>query len=152
MFEVIGHWSSVIGSAVPQDSMISGNWIIAVIGAVAAGIALVMGKAQGRKEERSARLEPPVPEVPTRKVSTPPSWDAHRALCDRVSNIENDIEGIRREMKEDRALHGQQFRDLMLAGGEREIRITEKIEGFANAIHRRIDDVITQPKRPGGGR
>lgn len=37
------------------DPMISGNWIITLIGALVSGAALLLGKAQGKKEAREKR-------------------------------------------------------------------------------------------------
>jgi len=133
---------STTTAAAASDPMISGNWIIMVIGAISTGIALVIGKMQGRKEAQRTTLESPVPEVPTRKVSTPPSWDAHRALCDRVLRLEEDMKSLHQEVKKGTEAQADQFRQLMVAGADREIRISEKLEGFASAIHRRIDETL----------
>ena len=127
--------------------MISGNWLIAAIGALASAAALILGKNQGRKEAQRTTLESPVPEVPTRKVTTPPSWDAHRALCDRVTRLEDDFRSMSGDMKTIKDEQTEQFRQLMVAGAERELRISEKIEGFARAIHSRIDQYL-KPQTP----
>lgn len=133
----------LLANAAPAaDPMISGNWILAMIGAITTAAAAFFGKAQGRKEAQRTTLESPVPEVPTRKVPTPPTYDAHRALEHRVGRVEEDITRIRDELKEDRRVAAMQFQQLMQAGQDRELRLGEKIEGFANAIHRRIDTVL----------
>ena len=122
------------------ETMISGDWIVtivvAVIGAVGAAIAKQRGKAEGRNER--VTLDSPVPEVPTRKVLTPPSWDAHRALCDRVTKIEETTSELRRDL-------AGQYRELMQAGAAREASITDKLDGIARGIHARIDDLM-KPK------
>jgi hypothetical protein len=118
------------------DTMISGNWIIAVIGALATAGALLIGKVQGRKEAtNNITLQSPVPELSTRKVLTPPSWDAHRALCDRVTKLEETTTELRRDL-------AGQYRELMVAGGEREERLGEKLDGIARGIHHRIDEML----------
>lgn len=63
----------VIANVAPADPMISGNWIIGLIGAIAAGIALVVGKMQGRKEaeSRDVKIQKPVPTIQTREE---PRW------------------------------------------------------------------------------
>ena len=126
---------------------LGGNWLIALIGALTSAAALIIGKMQGKKEASETTLKSPVPTVPTSKVSTPPSWDAHRALCDRVTRTESDILRVEGEMKEMRILQTQQFQTLMAAGAEREERIGQKIDGFAGAIHHRIDEILHGPKR-----
>ncbi len=128
-------------SAAP-DTMISGNWLILVIGALFSGAALLLGKVQGKKEglkeASNITLQNPVPEVPTRKVSTPPSWDAHRALVDRVTALEMVTQELRRD-----AAH--QYHELMTAGAAREQSISDKLDGIARGIHSRID-AFMKPK------
>jgi hypothetical protein len=85
------------------DPMISGNWIIAVIGAIAAGVAAVLGKMQGRKEGMNSRdvtLQAPVPEVPVKKVYSPPTFSQHMEIVRRVDALEADQKILRREMAE----------------------------------------------------
>jgi hypothetical protein len=136
----------LLADAAP-DPMISGNWIIGLIGALSTAAALILGKIQGKKEASEMTLNSPVPTVPTSKVSTPPSWDAHRALCDRVSRTESDILRVEGELKEMRIIQTQQFQTLMHAGAEREERIGHKIDGFAGAIHHRIDEILHGPSK-----
>lgn len=130
------------------DPMISGNWILAMIGAITTAAAAFFGKQQGKKEAARTQIESPVPEVPTRKVSTPPSYDAHRALEHRVNRLEADMQQLANEIKAIRSEQHSQFVQLMAAGAERQLAINEKIEGFANAIHRRIDDVFSPNAKP----
>lgn len=140
--------AAILANAPPApDAMISGNWIIAVIGAIAAGIALVIGKMQGRKEATETRLTTPVPEVPTRKVSTPPSWDAHTALVDRVSRQEQISNELRHDLSEVRKDMAIQYREIMKAGSEREANLSDKLDGIARSIHARIDELM-KPKSP----
>jgi hypothetical protein len=129
------------------DAMISGNWLIAVIGAIAAGIALVIGKKQGRAEaeENNVTIKHPVPTVPMSKVSTPPTWDAHVALCDRVTRQEVISNELRHDLSEVRKDMEHQYRELLAAGHERERNITDKLDGVARGIHARIDEIM-KPK------
>lgn len=129
-----------------ETSMVPAEVITGIIGAIFAGLALLYGKQKGKQEAMT--IKEPIPTVPTSKVSTPPTWDAHRALCDRVSRLEDDMRTLHSEVKGVRDEQNEQFRQLMVAGGEREIRISEKIEGFARAIHSRIDEYLKpQPPR-----
>ena len=126
------------------DAMISGLSPIACIGAIASGIALVIGKKHGRAEaeENNVTIKHPVPTVPMSKVSTPPSWDAHKALCDRMTRqeqISNELRGDLSEVRKDMAL---QYRDLMQAGAAREQSLADKLDGIARGIHHRIDEII----------
>ena len=117
-----------------------------MIGAIAAGVALVIGKMQGRKEASETILKSPVPTVPTSKVTTPPTWSDHKALVDRVNRTEADILRVESELKDMRHIEAEHFRQLMSAGEERMDRINTKIDGFARAMHARIDELLT-PKR-----
>jgi hypothetical protein len=123
----------------PPDPMISGDWIIAVIGALASAFALFYGKRQGLKEAtNNVTLQSPLPEVSTRKVLTPPSWDAHQALRDRVTVLEVGLADLRRESI-------NQYHELLKAGGEREVHLSDKLDGIARSIHSRIDELM-QPR------
>ena len=135
--------TEIIAQAAGQaDSMVSGNWIIGVIGALASAGALILGKMQGRKEAQRTTLESPVPEIPTRKGFTPPSWDAHVALCDRVTRQEAISNEMRHDLSEVRKDMANQYRELIQAGQERERNISDKLEGVARGIHHRIDEAI----------
>ena len=135
----------ILANANP-DTPISGNWIIAMIGALAAAAAAIMGKMQGRKQAMSARLESPVPEVPTRKVSVPPTWSDHKALLDRMNRTEADVLRVEAELKEMRTLQSAQFQAIMQAGADRQQAINDKLDGVATGIHRRIDEILTTHK------
>jgi hypothetical protein len=125
-----------------SDPMISGNWIIAVIGALSTAAALVIGKLQGKKEAQEMTLRDPVPTVPTSKVFGPPSWDLHQALTHRVTTLENGVERVEGDLKSIRAENSLQYTSLLQAGSDREIRIGEKLDAVASSIHRRIDEVL----------
>ena len=118
------------------ETLISGEWItglvVAVIGAV--GSALVAYR-KGAASVTETRLASPLPEFPTRKVLTPPSWDAHRALVDRVTALEVVTQELRRETS-------QQYHELLKAGGERETHLSDKLDGIARGIHSRIDEIL----------
>lgn len=129
------------------DTAISGNWLIAVIGAIASGAALIIGRMQGTRKARTTTIESPVPEVPTRKVSTPPSWDAHRALCDRVSRNEEAIAEVRRDMADVRREVVDNYKEILQAGADRERSLSDKLDGIARGIHARIDTIIKPTRR-----
>jgi hypothetical protein len=89
-------------TAVAGDPMISGNWIIVLIGAIASAVVAISRVQVNRARKSRVTLEEPVPTVPTKKVSSPPSWDQHVALVERVSKLERGLteifnEGARRE-------------------------------------------------------
>lgn len=116
------------------DPMISGNWLIGFLGAAGTLLGIILGHQKG-KASQSVTLSSPVSEVPTRKVSTPPSWDAHKALMDRVHSLEVITQELRRDM-------AGQYRELMQAGAAREQSLSDKLDGIARGIHVRIDDIL----------
>ena len=98
-------------------------------------IALIGGGYLGKRAAtiQRVRLTEPMPEVPVRRVSSPPTWDQHHGLEKRVSFIEQAQTEMRRDM-------AAEFRALLEAGGSREQRLSSKLEGIAREIHRRIDE------------
>ncbi|MFU8894017.1 MAG: hypothetical protein ACNA8L_10350 [Luteolibacter sp.] len=109
-----------------------------IIGAIIT--ALVGGGFLGQKiTEKKMHLGSPVPEVPTRKITYPPSWDAHQALMHRVTHLEGDMLRMGDDIKAIRHEQAAQFKELMKEGSEREMRLGEKLEAIATDIHRRID-------------
>lgn len=117
------------------DPMISGNWIIAVIGALASALALFYGKRQGIKEAtNNITLTEPVPTISTRKVLTPPSWDQHKALSDRVLNLEERFTSHER-------LQTERFIKLMEAGENRKDAILEKFSKDLGQVYDRINQL-----------
>jgi hypothetical protein len=115
-------------------TMIDGEWltgiVVAIIGAVGAIYARTRGRAEGRAE--NITLGEPVPTVPVQKIYGPVTWDQHKSLVDRVGRLEATTIELRRDM-------AVQFRELLEAGGQRENRIAEKLDGIARGIHHRID-------------
>lgn len=119
------------------DFMVSGKYLIAVLVAIipVLGGVWLKAKAAGKSEGASLRLEDPVPEVPTRKVVVPPSFHQFQALDARVSAVET-------EVREFRNMLGKQFQHVIEAGMEREVRILDKLDDVARAIHARIDQIL----------
>jgi hypothetical protein len=121
-------------TAAAADPMISGNWIIGFLGAAGTLLGVILGHKNG-KASQSVTLATPLPEMPFRKMLTPPSWDAHKALCDRVSALELATSELRRETT-------HQYQEILKAGGEREVHLSDKLDGIARGIHARIDEIL----------
>jgi hypothetical protein len=121
-----GFW--IGDAATGMDPVSVGTMIGAIL------IALLGGGYLGKRAATTqrVRLGEPVPEIPVRRVSTPPTWDQHAGLERRVTVLE----AAQMEMRRDLA---NQFRELLEAGGTREARLGAKLEGIAKEIHRRID-------------
>ena len=125
------------------ETLISGEWITGLVVAAitAMGTAALAYKKGAASTAQNIALQNPLPEFPTRKVLTPPSWDAHRALVDRVTALEAVTQELRRETS-------QQYHELLKAGGERETHLSDKLDGIARGIHARIDEILQQRLRP----
>ena len=128
--------------AASPDTMVSGNWIITVIGALASALALFYGKRQGLKEAtNNMTLQNPVPEIPFRKVDRPVSYDQHNSLEQRVGRIEAHLDVIQRDQ-------ANQYRQILEAGSERELRMTEAINNGLREVHHRLDGLLKGPTPP----
>jgi hypothetical protein len=122
-----------------QDFMVSGNWLIAVMVAIIPVIGGVWLKAKeaGKKQaqqDATVTLKDPVPEMPMRKVSTPPSWSDHQALAARVTNIEDDVKAIRKDQS-------NQFVKLLESGTERENRLRDHMDSMFSGVYERINQI-----------
>lgn len=116
----------------------------AIIGVGTAIAAVVTAFKRGQsnpKVKAAATLQEPVPDLPVRKVYSPPTFWQHKALEDRVAKLESNFEMLRREQHEG-------FLSLMTAGENRKDMIFEKIDTMARAFHARVDDIVsTNPSR-----
>lgn len=83
------------------DALISGNWLLAVIGALASAGALIIGKYQGRKEaqESSVTIKKPVPTVRTQEE---PEYVTIITFNGHLKRIEASIAGIEKAMESER--------------------------------------------------
>lgn len=86
--------------AAAEDPMISGKFIIGLIGAIATGIALVLGKMQGRKEAESRDVSIKKP-VPTIQVREEPLWATKPDLDAHIRRTDEQLKEIRQEMNTD---------------------------------------------------
>lgn len=116
-------------------TMVDGEWltgiVVAIIGAVGAVWAKNRGRAEGRAE--SITIGDPFPTITTRKHREPPTWDQHKELDHRITVLEQ----AQAEFRRDLAMH---YREMLEAGGARENRIMDKLDGIARGIHNRIDE------------
>lgn len=81
-----------LADAVQQpDPMISGDWVLKLIGALFTGVALVLGRYWGRREkenESAVTLKKPVPTIQTREE---PAWATKPDLEDHVAWTRNEF-------------------------------------------------------------
>jgi hypothetical protein len=86
------------------DPLISGNWIIAAIGALASAAALVMGKMQGRKEAETKRTVK-VEDQPLKVTADMPEpFATLRALESLKSDVHGRLKKIEVALNEERGI------------------------------------------------
>lgn len=133
---------NLLAETVAADPMISGDWMLKLIGALFTGAALVLGRYWGKKEESAKLTLPnPMPEMPFRKVDRAVSFDQHSALDARVARIENHLDRIERD-------GAMQYKQILEAGSERELRMTEVLAQGLREVHARLDALITRQSPP----
>jgi hypothetical protein len=95
-------------TAAAPDTLISGNWIIGVIGALATAAALILGKLQGRKQgmqeaTNNVTIQTPVPkfDVNTREE---PEFVTHSQLNGHLGRIEDTFEEIKAALNSERGI------------------------------------------------
>jgi len=120
--------------AVPVDKLLPwlSSLVIGLVGLVLRSQAKRKGFEEGRKQ--TLQIEPSP--LLVAKAPQPPSWEQHRELIRRVSVVEEELEELRKEQ-------ARQYREILIAGSERESRLADKLDGVARAIHSRIDELMT---------
>lgn len=150
---------AMMANAVP-DAQISGTWVLELVTKIFGGLAVLAGAVwaaykKGQKApatETTATLKEPVPEIPTRRVYSPPTFYQHQELVRRVSLIEAEAKEHREHMEEQlrdiRREQSEQFVKLMTAGEARKDQIMENMNSMVRAFHARVDQLVDhKPKR-----
>ena len=138
------------------DSLISGDTVVTLlktlfIGLGSAGAAWIVAFNKGQKKEKdratnNITLQSPMPEVPVKRVYSPPTFSQHMAIVERVGKLEVKTEDLSKEIQEVgtdiRAASAKQYVEILNAGHERELRIIDKLDGIARGFHERVDDLL----------
>jgi hypothetical protein len=141
------------GTNMLAETMISGEWIIAMIttlGVAIGGVikAYKVGEAKGRGDK--VTLQEPVPEVPIRKVFTPPTFTQHQDLMRRVDVLEKGTQAHREyvegQFRDIRREGSEQFIKLMNAGETRKDAIMEEVRKEMGRIYDRLNKLSEQLK------
>lgn len=117
----------------PPSGLISGEVVVAIIGAIFSGGALWIGKILGERKAAPTRLVKPVPTVPVQRVPSAVTFHQHEALDRRVGRLEEEVKQLARDQAE-------QFKDILEAGQERERRLADKMDSQTRELHGRLDD------------
>ena len=123
-------------TAAGADPMISGTWLIGFLGAAGTLLGIIMGHKNG-KASQGVTINTPIPEMPFRKVERPVSYDQHNSLEQRVGRIEAHLDVIQRDQ-------ASQYRQIIEAGAERELRLTETLHAGLREVHGRLDAMMKQ--------
>lgn len=158
MIEAYFWWWPMMASApVPTpDPMISGNWLIAVIGALASAGALFWGKRQGKKEaqETEVTLKQPVPTVRTQEE---PEFVTMAEFNGHLRRIEHTFTEIKEALDSERGIArtaNGNIHKRIDAMSERLGDRLSKLEGSAEAIAETTSKLLDLAlgKKPGGTR
>jgi hypothetical protein len=124
--------------AVPEEWLTA--FVVAIIGAL--GAVWIKAKSSGRAEGENSR-EVTIKNQPLQMTKTdrPVSFDQHSALDARVARIENHLDRIERDA-------GQQYKQLLEAGAEREMRMTEYFGAGLREVHARLDALLNKLPPP----
>ena len=124
----MNHW---LAQAAGADPLISGQWLIGIVGAIASGAALIIGKIQGRREAQASdvTLRRPVPTIETREK---PAWA-----------LKSDLEAL--AAKHDRNIHNVHARL------DDQVKALARLEGTAASTSENVGkllDIAMNRKQP----
>ncbi len=124
--------------SVPEEWVTA--FCVAIIGAI--GAVWLKAKSVGKSEGENSR-EVTIKNQPLQMTKTdrPVSFDQHNALDARVARIEIHLDRIERDA-------GQQYKQLLEAGAEREMRMTEFFGAGLREVHARLDKLLESKSQP----
>jgi len=137
------------------QTQIPGEWITSLIVAVitaAGGVMVAYKKGQANPNvSRDVNLKEPIPEMPVKRIFTPPTFSQHQDVVRRVAALEMEAKETREhfegQLRQIRNEQHEQFVKLMEAGEARKDMIFEKIESMARGFHHRVDQMMS-PNNP----
>lgn len=136
------------------DPLISGSWIIAVIGAIASGAALFWGKQQGKKEATETKISgQPI------GIKMHPDFVTHEVFQGHIARIEDDINEIKGSLDGERSiarlangnLH-KRIDALSESLGGRLAHLEGSVEKVAETTNKLLDLALSDHAKPKGGR
>lgn len=122
--------------------MISGDWLIALAVTGIPAVIIAWKKGVSKGQTNKVTLPDPMPEVPVKRVYSPPSFSQHMDLVRRIEVMESNVADLRRDQ-------AQQFLRLMEVGEKRKDDILEKFETVARGFHSRVDQLILEKRKEG---
>jgi hypothetical protein len=144
-------------TAAGADPMISGEWLIKIIGAIFTGVALVLGRYWGRKEaanESSVTIKPPVPRLDV-NTKEEPEFVTHGQLNGHLSRIEDTFEEIKEALNSERSIarlaNGNIHKRIDALSerlGERLSSLEGKTDGVAQNVDKLLDIALNRKPAP----
>jgi hypothetical protein len=130
----------------PADPMISGNWIIAVIGALSTAAALILGKIQGRKEIETGREVTIKKPVPTVRTQEEPEFVTMGVFNGHLQRIENSFDEIKEALDSERGtarIAQGNIHKRIDALSEKLGEKLSRLEGTSGAVKETVDRLLT---------
>ncbi len=136
-----------------SDPMISGNWIIALIGAASTAVAAILGKGMGRREGETARevtLKKPVPTVVTREE---PLIATQAALQEHIDNTKEGLDQVWEAITAERGVARESLGKIH-ARIDQQSQATAKVQGTVDEVKATVGRLldIALNRKPGTGR
>lgn len=136
------------------DPMISGDWVLKLVGALFTGIALIAGRYWGRKEkenESSVTLKKPVPTIQTREE---PAWATDPDLKDHVTWTREEFQRVWGQFGAERAMHNNELTNIHERINQ-QAQATATIKGAVEGIDQNVQQLLhlalhgkTPPRNP----
>jgi hypothetical protein len=142
----------LLATTLPPDPMISGDWLVKIVGALFAGAALILGRYWGKREatQQDVTLKTPVPTVNTREE---PEFVTMAIFNGHLNRIEASFTKIEEALDSERGiarlangnLH-KRIDALSEKMGERLGNLEGTLKGVAETTHTLLD--IALGKKP----
>lgn len=144
----------LLSNTLPPDAMISGDWMLKLIGALFTGAALILGRYWGKRDaiQQDVTLKTPVPTVNTREE---PEYVTMAIFNGHLNRIEASFAKIEEALDSERGiarlangnLH-KRIDALSEKMGERLGNLEGTLKGVAETTHTLLDIALGK-KRPG---
>lgn len=138
------------------DPLISGNWIIHVIGAVSTAAALFWGKQQKDKAKKAEERTTTIEGQPI-GVKMHEDFVTHEELGSHISRIEGDIGEIKNALDGERSIartaHGNLHKRIDAMSerlGERLSNLEGTVGGIETTTNKLLDLALADKSKPGG--
>lgn len=140
----------LLADAAASDPMISGNWLIGIIGALSTAVAAIIGKVAGHKAEASNREVTVKKPVPTIQVREEAQWATKPELEDHVETTREEFARVWNQFGVERKI-GNEESTKIHERLNKQSEATATLQGSVNEVGKnvaRILDVMMN-RKPG---